>query len=551
MNDNSLRVIEVDINEILPNRFQPRIQFDEDEILELSDSIKEHGVIQPLVVRTIGDKYEIIAGERRYKASVLAGKETVPVIIKNLNDKESAEIALIENIQRKNLTAIEEALSYKNILGMGYLTQESLAKKIGKSQSSIANKIRLLNLSDEVQEALLENKISERHARSLLKISNLEQQNKMLDRIIKERMTVRKTDEEITKMLYSDDSDDNSESNNESTKIIKRRNVEENMNNEMNVNMFSGAQQNNQEQGNGMFGLNAQTAPVAPSFNSFGAGPQEAPAAPSFNSFGAVPQEAPTAPSFNSFGAGPQEAPTAPSFNSFGAVPQEAPAAPSFNSFGAGPQEAPTAPSFNSFGAGPQETPAAPSFNSFGAGPQETPAAPSFNSFESGPQETPSSPSFNSFGAGPQEASDTQNSNTFGISSESLEAAQTPNFESFGLPTSNETVSSPNFNAFSDYSQNESNTNQSVPLTAPIQEFNSNENNANTVSEPIIVTDYSKQYDPVMPQQSNVSPSKANFKEVINAIRDCSKKIEQYGYKIDLEEYDLSNIYQVVFRIDK
>ena len=487
MNDNSLRVIEVDINEILPNRFQPRIQFDEDEILELSDSIKEHGVIQPLVVRTIGDKYEIIAGERRYKASVLAGKETVPVIIKNLNDKESAEIALIENIQRKNLTAIEEALSYKNILGMGYLTQESLAKKIGKSQSSIANKIRLLNLSDEVQEALLENKISERHARSLLKISNLEQQNKMLDRIIKERMTVRKTDEEITKMLYSDDSDDNSESNNESTKIIKRRNGEENMNNEMNVNMFSGAQQNNQEQGNGMFGLNAQTAPTTPSFNSFGAGPQETPAAPSFNSFGA------------------------------------------------GPQEAPTAPSFNSFGAGPQETPIAPSFNSFGAGPQEASTTPSFNSF----------------GAGPQEASDTQNSNTFGISSESLEAAQTPNFESFGLPTSNETVSSPNFNAFSDYSQNESNTNQSVPLTAPIQEFNSNENNANTVSEPIIVTDYSKQYDPVMPQQSNVSPSKADFKEVINAIRDCSKKIEQYGYKIDLEEYDLSNIYQVVFRIDK
>ena len=519
MNDNSLRVIEVDINEILPNRFQPRIQFDEDEILELSDSIKEHGVIQPLVVRTIGDKYEIIAGERRYKASVLAGKETVPVIIKNLNDKESAEIALIENIQRKNLTAIEEALSYKNILGMGYLTQESLAKKIGKSQSSIANKIRLLNLSDEVQEALLENKISERHARSLLKISNLEQQNKMLDRIIKERMTVRKTDEEITKMLYSDDSDDNSESNNESTKIIKRRNGEENMNNEMNVNMFSGAQQNNQEQGNGMFGLNAQTAPTTPSFNSFGAGPQETPAAPSFNSFGAGPQEAPTAPSFNSFGAGPQETPIAPSFNSFGAGPQETPAAPSFNSFGAGPQESPTTPSFNSFGAGPQEA--------------------------------STTPSFNSFGAGPQEASDTQNSNTFGISSESLEAAQTPNFESFGLPTSNETVSSPNFNAFSDYSQNESNTNQSVPLTAPIQEFNSNENNANTVSEPIIVTDYSKQYDPVMPQQSNVSPSKADFKEVINAIRDCSKKIEQYGYKIDLEEYDLSNIYQVVFRIDK
>ena len=160
MYDNTARVIEVDIDEILPNRFQPRIQFDEEEILELSDSIKEHGVIQPLVVRTIGDKYEIIAGERRYKASVLAGKETVPVIIKNLNDKDSAEIALIENIQRKNLTPIEEALSYKKILDMGYITQENLASKLGKSQSSVANKIRLLNLSDEVQEALLENKIS-------------------------------------------------------------------------------------------------------------------------------------------------------------------------------------------------------------------------------------------------------------------------------------------------------------------------------------------------------------------------------------------------------
>ena len=200
MNDNSLKVVEVDINEILPNRFQPRIQFDEDEILELSDSIKEHGVIQPIVVRSIGDKYEIIAGERRYKASVLAGKETVPVIIRNLNDKDSAEVALIENVQRKNLTPIEEAVSYKKVLDMGYLTQEQLAIKLGKSQSSIANKIRLLNLSDEVQEALLQNKISERHARSLLKLKDFKDQNFMLNRIISERLTVRRTDEEIEKM---------------------------------------------------------------------------------------------------------------------------------------------------------------------------------------------------------------------------------------------------------------------------------------------------------------------------------------------------------------
>ena len=179
------------------------------EILELSDSIKEHGVIQPLVVRQVGDKYEIIAGERRYKASVLAGKDTVPVIVKNLSDRDSAEIALIENVQRKNLTPVEEALSYKKILDMGYTTQEELAMKLGKSQSAIANKVRLLNLSDEVQEALLENKISERHARSLLRLKTHTEQNKLLDQIIKERMTVRKTDEAINKIINEKEGESN------------------------------------------------------------------------------------------------------------------------------------------------------------------------------------------------------------------------------------------------------------------------------------------------------------------------------------------------------
>ena len=194
------KVVEINVDDILPNRFQPRIKFDESAIADLSASIKEHGVIQPLVVRKIGDKYEIIAGERRYKASVMAGLETVPVIITELNDKDSAEVALIENVQRQNLTPIEEAVSYKKILDMGYLTQEQLANKLGKSQSSIANKLRLLNLEDNVQEALLNGQISERHARSLLKLPN-DKQEEMLDRIIDERLTVRKTDEEIDKML--------------------------------------------------------------------------------------------------------------------------------------------------------------------------------------------------------------------------------------------------------------------------------------------------------------------------------------------------------------
>ena len=198
---NEKKVVELNIADVLPNRFQPRIKFDENSINELALSIKKYGVIQPIVVRKIGDKYEIIAGERRYKASVLAGKQTIPAIISEMTDKDSVEIALIENVQREDLTPIEKAISYKKILDMGYISQEDLAQKVGKSQSSIANTLRLLNLSDEVQEALLENKISERHARSLLKLKDQKKQVEMLNRIITERLTVRKTDEEIDKML--------------------------------------------------------------------------------------------------------------------------------------------------------------------------------------------------------------------------------------------------------------------------------------------------------------------------------------------------------------
>lgn len=202
------KVVELDVNDVLPNRFQPRIKFNEDSINELCESIKEHGVIQPIVVRSMGDKYEIIAGERRYKASLLAGKRTIPAVITNLNDKDSAEVALIENVQRKDLTPIEEAISYKKILDMGYLTQEELAVKLGKTQSTVANKLRLLNLDEEVQEAVLEEKISERHARSLLKLSDVNQQRKMLSKIIENRLTVRRTDEEIAKVLNGEADDE-------------------------------------------------------------------------------------------------------------------------------------------------------------------------------------------------------------------------------------------------------------------------------------------------------------------------------------------------------
>ena len=195
------KVVELRIEDVLPNRFQPRIKFNEDAINELSKSIKEHGVIQPIVVRPIGDKYEIIAGERRYKASCMAELKTIPAIITDLNDKDSAEVALIENVQREDLTPIEEAISYKKILDMGYITQDALATKLGKTQSTVANKLRLLNLDDEVQEALLNEQISERHARSLLKLSDKTKQKELLNKIIAERLTVRKTDDEIDKMI--------------------------------------------------------------------------------------------------------------------------------------------------------------------------------------------------------------------------------------------------------------------------------------------------------------------------------------------------------------
>lgn len=198
-------VVELELDDILPNRFQPRFRFPEQAITELAESIKEHGVIQPILVRRLGDKYEIIAGERRYKASLLAGKRTIPAIVAELNDKDSAEVALIENVQRQDLTPIEEAVSYRKILDMGYLTQEQLADKLGKTQSTVSNKLRLLNLDDNVQEALLDEKISERHARSLLKIDSKQQQREILEKIIKERLTVKKTDELINKILKGEE----------------------------------------------------------------------------------------------------------------------------------------------------------------------------------------------------------------------------------------------------------------------------------------------------------------------------------------------------------
>ena len=220
------KIVYVSVDDIIPNRFQPRLAFDEKELNSLSDSIKKYGIIQPIVLRKTGEKYEIIAGERRYKASLLAGLNKIPAIINQTDDNTSAEIALLENLQRKNLTVIEESQSYKKLLDRGF-TQDEIASKLGISQSSIANKLRLLNLPKEVQEALLYNKISERHARSLLSLNNSKLQIDLLNRIINEKLTVKQTEEEISKILNEnnnfsiDNHSETKENNFESVKPVQ------------------------------------------------------------------------------------------------------------------------------------------------------------------------------------------------------------------------------------------------------------------------------------------------------------------------------------------
>lgn len=193
-------ILQVPIEDIIPNRFQPRLSFDDTSLNDLALSIKQHGIIQPLVLRRKNDKYEIIAGERRFKAAKLAGLASVPAVISNLDDNASAEVAIVENIQRKDLTAIEEAKSFQALLDKGYMTQDELARKMGLSQSAISNKLRLLTLDESVQEAILSEKISERHARTLLKVPSHEKQKELLNKIINERLTVKQLEDEIKNM---------------------------------------------------------------------------------------------------------------------------------------------------------------------------------------------------------------------------------------------------------------------------------------------------------------------------------------------------------------
>jgi len=190
--------IEISIDQIKPNRAQPRLSFNDEGIFELAQSIRENGLIQPIVVRNNdGDSvYEIVAGERRYRACMLAGITMVPAIVMEASDNQSAQLALIENIQREDLSAIEEAKAYQVIIRNNEYTQEEFAKKVGKSQSTIANKLRLLELPNEIQEAVIERKITERHARALLSLENDERVN-VFHKVVDKELNVKQTEDYI------------------------------------------------------------------------------------------------------------------------------------------------------------------------------------------------------------------------------------------------------------------------------------------------------------------------------------------------------------------
>lgn len=184
-------LLTVDLDKLMAREDQPRKSFDDDSLKELANSIKADGVIQPIVVRKVDDRYEIIAGERRFRASKLAGLEKVPVVVKNVTDRKARELALVENIQREDLNPIEEAISLKTLMEEYKLTQQELSDIIGKSRSYIANNLRLLNLSDHIKEYLIRGELSPSQGRTLLSLETDEERNKYLDKLLVKEVNIR------------------------------------------------------------------------------------------------------------------------------------------------------------------------------------------------------------------------------------------------------------------------------------------------------------------------------------------------------------------------
>lgn len=187
----------IPVSNIQPSPYQPRQSFDEDELVKLAQSIRNYGLIQPIVVRRRDEHYEIIAGERRFRACRLLGNETIPAIVQQMDDNNAAAVSLIENIQRRELNYFEEANAYSLLINNFQMTQEDLARKIGKSQSAIANKLRLLKLSLEVQNLIVPDMITERHARALLRLNTTEMQIEVIKQIYEQELTVKQTEEMV------------------------------------------------------------------------------------------------------------------------------------------------------------------------------------------------------------------------------------------------------------------------------------------------------------------------------------------------------------------
>lgn len=200
-------VEQIPISLVRTNRFQPRTVFNDDRLEELSRTIRTHGIIQPIVVRRVGAGYELVAGERRWRAAQRLGLEYVPALVRTMTDAQAASIALIENLQREELTPIEEATAYQRLLELHHLTQESLAQRLGKSQSTIANKLRLLQLAEEVQQALRMRTVTERHARALLPLAP-EVQRAFVKEIQSKDLNVKQTERRVAELLRGTVSDD-------------------------------------------------------------------------------------------------------------------------------------------------------------------------------------------------------------------------------------------------------------------------------------------------------------------------------------------------------
>jgi ParB family chromosome partitioning protein len=195
------KVEELDIETISPNRYQPRRRFDEEKLEELSASLREKGVIEPVIVRAMEEGYELIAGERRLQAAKRLGMGTIPAVVRAATDREMLELSLIENLQRDDLNPLEEALSYQRLMGEFGLTQEKLAQDLGKNRASVANTLRLLNLPEQVREALLHNGISRGHAIALLSLKNAAGQVKLCRKIVRHGLSVRKTEVAVKRAL--------------------------------------------------------------------------------------------------------------------------------------------------------------------------------------------------------------------------------------------------------------------------------------------------------------------------------------------------------------